>query len=179
MGKVEEARQDVDAALRSQPNNPLAGYFDAFLLGRAGKYQEAIERLQRISGFEDYFPPVLYLSGSLNFMVGNLERARESAEKYVSREPNSVPGKTLLAAIQLRQAEPQKAIDQLQPIVTAASEDFNAITLLATAYMMANQPTKAAELFDRALKLNPDNVAVRLRARQDASNHRRQKTGRE
>ena len=67
-----------------------------------------------------------------------------------------------MAAIQLRQAEPQKAIDQLQPIVTAASEDFNAITLLATAYMMANQPAKAAELFDRALKLNPDNVAVRL-----------------
>ena len=112
-------------------------------------------------------------------MVGNLERAREAAEKYVSREPNSVPGKTLLAAIQLRQAEPQKAIDQLQPIVTAASEDFNAITLLATAYMMTNQPAKAAELFDRALKLNPDNVAIRLRARQDASNHRRQKTGRE
>ena len=76
LGKLEEARQDVDAALRSQPNNPLGGYFDAFLLGRAGKYQEAIERLQRIPGFEDYFPPVLYLSGSLNFMVGNLERAR-------------------------------------------------------------------------------------------------------
>ena len=73
-----------------------------------------------------------------------------------------MPGKTLLAAIQLRQSEPQKAIDQLQPIVTAASEDFNAITLLATAYMMAKQPTKAAELFDRALKLQPDNVAIRL-----------------
>ena len=154
--------KDVDAALRSQPGNPLAGYFDAFLLGRAGKYKEAIERLQRIQGLEDYFPPALYLSGTLNFMVGNLERARQSAEKFVSRQPNSVPGKTLLAAILLRQSEPQKAIDQLQPIVTAASEDFNAITLLATAYMMANQPTKAAELYDRALKLHPDNVAVRL-----------------
>ena len=118
--------------------------------------------MQRISGLEDYFSPVLYLNGSLNFMVGNLERARESAEKFVSREPDSVPGKTLLAAIQLRQAEPQKAIEQLQPIVTAASEDFNAITLLATAYMMAKQPVKAAEFFDRALKLKPDNVAVRF-----------------
>src|SRR5262249_32695117 len=162
LGKVEEARQDVDAALRRQPNNPMASYFDAFLLGRAGKYQEAMERLQRISGFEEYFSPVLYLSGSLNFMLGNLERAREAAEKFVSREPNNIPGRTLLAAIQLRQADPQKAIDQLEPIETEASQDFNAITLLATAYMMAKQPTKAAELFDRALKLKPDDVAIRL-----------------
>ena len=162
LGKPEEARQDVDAALRRQPNNPLAGYYDALLLGRAGKYQEASERLQRIPGFEDYFSPVLYLSGSLHFMLGNLERARESAEKYVSREPDSVPGKTLLAAIQLRQGDPQKVIDELRPIVTAVSDDFNAITLLGTAYMMANQPTKAAEFFDRALKLQPDNAAIRL-----------------
>ena len=49
LGKLEDARQDVDAALRSQPNNPLAVYFDAFLLGRAGKYQEALAPLQRIS----------------------------------------------------------------------------------------------------------------------------------
>ena len=94
--------------------------------------------------------------------MGNLERARQSAEKYVSREPNSVPGRILLAAILLRQSEPQKAIDQLQPIVTASSEDFSAIAFLASAYMMAKQPTKAAELYDRALKLHPDNVDVRL-----------------
>ena len=97
---------------------------------------------------------MLYLTGSLNLMLGNIERARESAEKYVSREPNSVPGKTLLASIQLRQTEPQKAIDQLEPVVTAASEDFNAITLLATAYMMAKQPTKAAEFFTALSSLN-------------------------
>ena len=162
LGKLEKARLDVDAALRGQPGNALASYFDAFLLSRNGKYQEAIERLQRIAGFEEFFSPVLYLNGSLNLAVGNLERARESAEKYVSRVPNSVPGKTLLAAIQLRQGQPQKVIDELQPIVTAASEDFNVITLLATGYMMTNQPVKAAELFDRALKLKPDSVAIQL-----------------
>ena len=46
--------------------------------------------------------------------------------------------------------------------MTASSQDFNAIALLATAYMMVKQPTKAAELFERALKLSPDNVNVRL-----------------
>ena len=154
LGKLEEARQDVDAALRSQPDNPLARLFRRLpSWARRQISRRQSSGCSEFQGFEDYFPPALYLSGSLNFMVGNLERARESAEKYVSREPNSVPGKTLLAAIQLRQSEPQKAIDQLQPVVTAASEDFNAITLLATAYMMAKQPTKAAELYDRALKL--------------------------
>ena len=28
--------------------------------------------------------------------------------------------------------------------------------------MMTNQPAKAAELYERALKLNPDNLAIRL-----------------
>ena len=76
LGKAEDARRDVDAALRSQPNNALAGYFDAFLLGRAGKYQEAIERLQRISGFEDSL-----LTGSI------LERQ----PKLHGRQPRACP----------------------------------------------------------------------------------------
>src|SRR4029077_20696489 len=37
------------------------------------------------------------------------------------------------------------------------------IALLATAYVMAKQPTKAAELYDRALKLRPDNVDLRVK----------------
>ena len=109
-GKFDEARQDVDAALKSQPDNPAAGYFDAFLLGHSGKYQAAIERLQHIPGIEN-FPPALYLSASLHYMLGDLERARDAADKYVTRVPDNVAGKTLLAAIELRQAEPQKAID--------------------------------------------------------------------
>ena len=160
-GKFDDARRDVDAALKSQPNNSVAGYFDAFLLGHSGKYQAATERLQRIPGIENY-PPALYLSASLHYMLGDLERARDAADKYVTRVPDNVAGKTLLAAIELRQAEPQKAIEQLQPIVTDSSEDFKAMALLATAYMMAKQPTKAVELYDRALKLHPDNAAVRL-----------------
>ena len=36
------------------------------------------------------------------------------------------------------------------------------MVLLATAYTMTKQPTKAAELYDRALKLHPDNSAIRL-----------------
>src|SRR5262249_21771251 len=125
-----------------------------------------LERIQGLEAFEAYFPAAFYLSGNLNYLAGNLERARQSAEKYVSQQPNSVPGKILLAAILLRQSEPQKAIDQLQPIVTASSEDFTATALLATAYMMDKQPTKAAELYDRALKLHPDSVEVRLRLAQ-------------
>ena len=142
MGKFDAARKDIDAALRSQPGNPVAGYYDAFFLGRDGKYKEAIERLERVQGLEDYFPPALDLSAALNYMVGNLERARQPAEKFVSRQPNSVPGRTLLAAILLRQSEPQKAIDQLQPIVTPVTTDFNAIVTLATAYTMVKQPTE-------------------------------------
>ena len=160
-GKFDDARQDVDAALRDQPDNPVAGYFDAFLLGHSGKYQAAIERLQRIPNIENY-PPALYLRASLQYVLGNVESARDAAEKYVAHVPDNAAGKTLLAAIELRQGQPQKAIDELQPIVTETSEDFKAIVLLATAYTMTKQPTKAAELYDRALKLHPDNAAIRL-----------------
>lgn len=161
LGAQEQARKDVDTVLKRFPQNPFAGYLDAVLLSNAGKHKEAIERIRTARGLDRY-APALYLSGSLNYKVGNLERARLSAEKFNRAEPDSIPGKTLLAAILLRQSEPKKAIELLQPVVTTESADFNGITLLATAYLMEKQPAKAAELYSRAIELNPESSALRM-----------------
>ena len=74
------SRTLAKTSMRSCAASPiirLAGYFDAFLLGRAGKYQEAIERLERIQNLEDLLPSRALLERQ-SALSGRQPRARPS-----------------------------------------------------------------------------------------------------
>ena len=154
------AGADVDSALRSNPNSPPAIYLSAVLLGRAGKWAEANEALQRIEPLLTNFPDGLLLQAGVKRALGQREQAEDAARRHFARRPEDPRGAKLLASLEMEANRPDAAAGTLSRLVARGAADAEALDMLGRAHMEAGRPREAAEALARAAELAPGNAAI-------------------
>ena len=163
LNQTQKAREDVDAVLNADARNPLANYFLAVLLLRAGDWAGADAALQNISPVISRFPRGEYFQALTKLNLNEIEQASEAANKYVARAPQDIAGYKLLARVQARAHQPQRMTETLTRAVDAGLVDVDLLELLGNAYIQTGQDSLAVQTLERAAALASDNPEVLAR----------------
>lgn len=158
----EKARDDADVILERNEQHPIAAYLKAFSLTFMGDRTEALETLTKSTGTERYAPARLLLS-ELNLGVRNFSQARLHIDRFLAEYPNHAGGMILSGAIFLAEGEPQVAVDLIDPVNAQIPGNLKVVTLLAAAYSALGDHSRAAELYNEATEIDPENEEVRFR----------------
>lgn len=159
--KFAEAEADSDALIKRLPDMPMARYVKAVVQSQRGEPGPALETLAPVEFRLADFLPAVYLLGSLNLQLNQLEGAARYAERYQIANPENVDAAKLLASVYARQKRNAESLRALQPFETQGSTDTGYLALLGNAYLANNDYASAGRVFEELQKLAPENSAVR------------------
>jgi Tfp pilus assembly protein PilF len=80
--------------------------------------------------------------------------------------PNDIGTRKLLATTYLRDGQARAALDVLEPMLTRAAEDADVMRLVAEAYLATGNVAKGGQYYERANKLDKNNVGDKVRLAQ-------------
>lgn len=165
------ARLAFESVLKDEPKNDVARYYLALAAGQAGEAQKAIDQLQSLAADIPDDSPMREEIG---------KRISEAAKAAGLPVPKLAQGKppevtsggpdsdAIAAAAQMPEAE-RKAmitgmIEKLAIRLQSEPNDSDGWIKLGRAYAVQGDSDKAADAFDRAIKLKPGEVAIPLQA---------------
>lgn len=157
---IAQARADLDLVDGIRKDLPMTHYLRGVIAFRQRAWDTAGEHLQKVlSATPDHVQSQL-LMGIISFTNGDLQ----IAEEYLSRVVNALPGNPqavkILGATRIKQREPEKAIEVLEPFVRQVP-DAQSMALLGSAYMLKGDQEKGQEWLSQAVEASPDVAALR------------------
>jgi tetratricopeptide (TPR) repeat protein len=154
VGLLDEAKREIDEAIRLNPANTLAQFREGVIALYGGKYSQAAEIFKRTP---ENFQPTLrafQLSDSL-FHLGRTNEARATIESYLQANPKDIGGtNTALSALLAADAGD---LGRLDPLVRKAQENgrgfghfHHTAFTIARAFAIAGRPADAVKWLQQA-----------------------------
>lgn len=162
LGKIEPARKDLDQMVKLAPKTVRTNYLRALFEFQQTKYSDARDALHEVFKITENYAPSVVLAGATAYALGSNEEAQSYLKRILVSFPNNTYARRILAATQIRQNQPDKAIESLSPLLSTDSKDIQALSLAAEAYLRIRDYNKAMEYLDRAAKLAPQDPRVRI-----------------
>lgn len=162
--KPAAAKQQLEVFRLAVPKNPQVSYTDAQLafIGKDyGRARDILHQMLRI------YPDVASLrtfAGATQLKLGLLLQAEASLSKAVQLAPQMALAREYLARTYLLLAQPDKALTALAPLLDSVSVSADALSVAGEAYLQAGNFANAEVFFGRALKLKPNDPALRTSA---------------
>ena len=158
--RLADARREVDTVLKASRNHVQGRYTSALIDFREGKNEKARDQLAGVlKSAPDYLPAVL-LAGSVEYALGNMQTAESHLNKAVKANPRNLYALRLLAATQLRLGRADDAARTLSGIPDSI-EDAGYHMVAGEVALAKKDFDKAADHFERAAKIAPENAAIR------------------
>ncbi len=157
------ARADIAEAIKLAPNSIPTIYFDAYRTAHDGDLKDADVKLEKIVGNSSSFPTILYLAGTIKYMLGHYALADEYLTRYLARQPGSAHAIRMRAEIALKRGDFAAAINIIKPAVNRDSKDLAAASILAQAYVASGNRDKAVEIYEKAAAAEPNDVNAQTR----------------
>lgn len=159
MGKVSDAKVQIDALHKDYPKNLMGRYLQAMLHFREGKYALARDDISQVlKVVPDHMPSVL-LRGSINYQLGDEESAQKDFSRFVEAFPGNDYARKMLAATQLKLKQPVDALKTLAPLLNGS--DVQALGLAVEAYAQTGEANKAAQYLAKEVAIEPNNALLR------------------
>jgi putative PEP-CTERM system TPR-repeat lipoprotein len=159
-GDAAEAQPSIDAIQKIAPNSIFARYILALQKFHQGQYTDANNLLLEIFRTNPEHLPSILLAGYTAYALNSLEQAETYLNRYLQHFPNNLYALRALAATQIRQGRPEKALATLTPLLPPRGNDAPALAIASLAYAR-NAPGKSDELLKQAILMQPDNAAFR------------------
>lgn len=161
-GRLEEAQEEVDEALRLQKDHPIGLVNNAHLALRRGDDVEAERRyLAAIAAC----PGQLTYDAYLRFLFKRkgVAAALAVAEEAVSKAPQSGFLMVWLGELRLQLGNPEGAITAFRAALNLNEPQKNCLTLLACAMHMAGEPdAECIGAYETAIAVTPDDGDAHL-----------------
>ncbi|MCE4557539.1 XrtA/PEP-CTERM system TPR-repeat protein PrsT [Pelomonas cellulosilytica] len=158
------AVQQLEELRKVAPNHPRTILFTALMALESNELEKAREGAQKLLRINPENPRYLQLDGAVQARLGAPAQAEASLSKALHIEPSQDGIRLMLAQLMLQQGQPARSLQILQPLLSANTTSVDALRLAGRATLVSGD-TKAAEaLFERAVKLKPDDVASRVSA---------------
>ncbi|MBT9569041.1 MAG: PEP-CTERM system TPR-repeat protein PrsT [Thiobacillus sp.] len=160
LGNLDAAQADIDKTSRLAPQSLGAFYLSALLHFEQKKYAEARSDLDKIFKLTpDHLPSVL-LAGATAHALGSYQQAESLLNRFLARFPHHAYARRVLASTQIKQNQPDRALETLAPLIGADSKDVAALVMASDAYVLKGEPSKTASYLERAAALDPKNAYV-------------------
>jgi tetratricopeptide (TPR) repeat protein len=98
----------------------------------------------------------------VNLRQGKRAEASELANQILKEDPNDSDARSLEASVMLDKGEVNRALGELQAVVTHAPDNPVAHFNLGRAHAMLGQWEQARQMFEKAIQIRPDYVLARL-----------------
>lgn len=160
-GKLKDATARLTQLLKIAPNDPATNYLRALAAYQSKEYQLAKTHAELALRAARSHRPSLFIAGASNYALGQYEQAFRHLTAFVTDVPNSVEGRKLLAATQMKMGQAQKAVGTLQQAAKQGGEDAQLLAMIGAATAQAGDFRSAARYFERAVAKEPDNATLR------------------
>jgi tetratricopeptide (TPR) repeat protein len=149
--QLEPALEDANIALLQQPDDPRARAVRAGALMGLGHLEEAQTALASLhpSEYSAQHPNLWMLAGRLALLREDPTRAIAEFERYVETNPHDIDGWAQLAIAYEQAGKPKNA-------TRAQNNQGRAFYQGGVEALDSGDSTQAAQLFERAVKLDPD-----------------------
>lgn len=147
----------------SAARDPRAQFLQALLALRQNDIPKAKDTIAGVLKAAPEYGAALALAGEIELRSGNLALADQHLSKAMRL--NASPGvRRLLAATQLRQSRPAKALETLQPLLQDTGTRDSAVAMLAgEAYLANGDVRRAGEFFEAAKAAGGNEALARTR----------------
>lgn len=131
-------------------------------LFRQGNYQEALPGVLKLH--ETYPNNHIYIEMAAEIYdhLGRYEQEAEFWEQYFDRAPNPVTACPQIGQAYWKQDKEKEAISAFERCLARDPENSDSIFFLAHALELTGQPGRAAELYQRGLKIAPEYSDLQL-----------------
>jgi len=160
LNKDNEAKADLQVVFQRVPRHPLASHLRALIRFRNKDYVGALEALDRTGAALDQHLPSLFLKGAASYASNQFEQAEKALTRYISEAPENARVRTLLGATVLRNNQPARCIELLQPLLGTKDESPQVLALLGRANMQLGKYLESSDFFERAARLAPNAAAI-------------------
>ena len=157
--KPEEAAKQLDALKKVAPKHPQTFFLDAQLNYQRKDFKTARESAQQLLRATPNNPNALQIAGAIEYQLRSYLQAETYLAKALQISPDLMLGRRLLVASHLRSGQPRKALEVLQPALPKIDMDSALLALAGEVYLQTGDANKAAEYFEKASKLAPENPA--------------------
>jgi putative PEP-CTERM system TPR-repeat lipoprotein len=146
----EQAEATVQTLLTQSPANPEVNYLSGTVAFERGDYELALKRLVRVLKVVDHIPSMLLL-GAVCYAQQNYEQASAAA-------PGNAAYRAQLAKayLILMDSQTEKAVQELEALLTQGDRRGQARVLLVMAYLRAGRSQKAIAVAQDLLANYPD-----------------------
>ena len=167
LAEVRLAQGNVDGAADSQkklagrsPDAVMTRFLGARIALLRRDYQNAVVALQVLANDAPDFAPGQRLLGAALLAQSNLLLAESQLQSYIARWPNDIDGRKLLAQVELRLNEPEKARKALASAPDADAS--NSLLSLAALDAGTGHGDAAVEDLEKLLKVDPKSSRAEL-----------------
>jgi tetratricopeptide (TPR) repeat protein len=144
--------------LRKYPDDFVAGANLGSVLESAGRYEEAIEHLQRAVIVRPKSAPAHNMLGTAYQAMGQPALAATEFRTALRLDPVSLDADYNLGNALLAQNQPADAVACFQRVLRANPNDAAALSDLGSSYAMLGQYDQAVASFERSILLHPANA---------------------
>ena len=158
----EAAKKRIDVARKQFGDNTTVRYYSAYLAMGEGKLDEAHGHVEQLLKVVRDDPRVLFLAGQIAFQRGEDLMAESHLNKVMNLPGDTSRVRLLLAATQLRMADPSKALRTLEPLMSDPGMRVAQVFAVAgDAHTQLGQSQKAQAMYARAAELDPKDARSR------------------
>lgn len=157
LGMYERATESYRAAVRRAPGYELAWHNLGNCLYSRELYEEAAEAYGKASSLNpSRLENFAGLANSYS-KLGKVRRTKAAVKRLVEAAPNSGPVRLMAAEILLDLGLSVDAVDMCLEHIRLQGESTQALSVLGTAYHEAGDFAHAAQTFEKALTMSPNN----------------------
>lgn len=159
-GKLPQALEAIQQALRLNPNYPAAHFNLAAIRFAQGHTEAAIASWRKaIELNPDYKQAHAALAGALR-SVGRIEEAVAAAQQAARIDPNYIEAHNELGLALHRARRHAEAQEAFERVLELNPQHVAALNNLANLFTDEDRPSQAAECFRRALAIDPDRIEL-------------------
>jgi tetratricopeptide (TPR) repeat protein len=155
-GRLGEAQRVFQraATLADCPRMPAIGL--ACVYDELGDGVRAVESLKRARGLDPRDPAIAFALGLCHERSGAIAAARSAYRSALSLSPTLRNAYERLAAIALREDEPDEALACYEELAEMTGDDLDVLLTLGALYLQNHRPADALERFQLALLVEPE-----------------------
>nr|WP_286206726.1 XrtA/PEP-CTERM system TPR-repeat protein PrsT [Thauera linaloolentis] len=161
--RYDDGVERFEAMKKVAPNHPSTRYLQAFIDVRAGRLTEARDGLMGVLKQAPDFLPAQLLAGTVLLRLNDQAQGRSYLNSVLSRAPGQLMARTQLIGSHLSSGEAPRALELLQPLLEAPTNDARILGLAGQVFLANGDFAKAEDFLQRAAKAAPEDPQARLR----------------
>ncbi len=161
-GKLDPAISQLNSILKVAPNYPFGNYLRALAAYQKKDFKEAQLYAKKALDIETDDPRSRLIAGTASYYLGEFQQANEHLTRFVAQAPNYAPALQLLAATQAQLGFVEKAAATLKPVEVRSENDARLLAIVGQAALRGGDLRLGRELFEKAVKAQPDQAATRV-----------------